>query len=252
MITASAMDELLPEIGIPIHEPPFTVLGRLHAIASALGMVAAFEPWCLLNSAPGTLLVIKHPVLSDGHGPFAQVIADSPEVQRLRVGVRAVRWQPDDPPKYASYVRAAKELLQPFLRRYRKTHGHLYRLGIPQAKSLERRLPLGARHVFDCFVKLANYTSLHPSDWDRFYSFIYYCHLHRVSCTSSELNRLLRRAGFDEKHSDDLAAIYSHARKILKPQWPGHGVWWSHNNTLATGRPGESGMIETRRMQWRI
>jgi len=220
------VDDILPAIGIAIREPPFTVLGRLHALASTQALHVSFKPW-RLGHTPGRILEVAPAVALDHRGLLAQLIADTSEVERLRVGILADKWKPD-PPTYASYVRAAKEVLQPLLRAYQKRHGQLYRLGIPLRRSLKRRLPTGARTVLGSFTSLANKTTLHPLDWQRFYSFIYYCHVHRVSCGCDDLRQLLVGAGFREEKADHLANIYYHGRGLLKPEWPGHRAWWPH------------------------
>ncbi len=80
----------------------------------------------------------------------------------------------------------------------------------------EPRLPRKAQMQFDSFVNLANMTTLHPNDWDRFYAFICHSHKHALKLNETELERLLVKAGFSEEKAKKLSHVYLHGRRILQ------------------------------------
>lgn len=218
------MEDLLPDITIAIREALFSVLDRIRVIAENAGLRATVESWGFTEDT-GRMLVLTPATVTGGHESLSvQVIAENDQVQRLCVEVRASDWRPD-PPTYEVYLTAAKEVLQPLLRKYSQGYPEQYRLGIPQRQSLEPSLPPGARAKFDCFVNSANKSILHPLDWQRFYFFIGHCHATRVHCNPSELRRLLVHAGFSEEYAEKLAEVYDHGRRLLKPGWPSRPDW---------------------------
>ena len=221
------MEDPLPEIRLTVQEAPFMVLERLQAIPSAEKMTVSIEriPGSR-GSGPGRMLVATPSGQYVHEGLLCQFIAEAPETAQLRVCLRACRWQPDDPPTYAIYTQAAKEVVKPLLDAYALQHGRRYRLRIPSRSSLEPHLPAGTNQMLCSFTRLANKTTLHHLDWDRFYRFIRHCHNHRVRCEFGDLRRLLVKAGFDEEKAERLADIYHHGRSILRPDWPPGNRRW--------------------------
>lgn len=229
------MDEPLPRIRIPLREPPFAVLERLHVIALSLGMTADFEPWLLVGSDAGRMLVIT-PAEGFRHMELhAKLIADNPSVNCLHVRILALGWEPDDPPKHATYLRAAKDLLQPLLVAYRRNHGLRYRLGIHIPRLQRRCIPQEARQRLDLFIHHANFSVLASSDWDLFYAFIRHCHNRRVLMDPWELKVWLKQAGFDEERASSLSNIYRHGRGILQRRLPTVGPSSRAPDTATTG-----------------
>jgi len=79
-------------------------------------------------------------------------------------------------------------------------------------------IPPGAKKLFDFFLSNANFDSLHPNDYDRFYEFICYCYKHAVKLNEVDIENLLLRRGFEPNWSGKakcLAHLYLHGRGIL-------------------------------------
>jgi hypothetical protein len=65
------------------------------------------------------------------------------------------------------------------------------------------------------FALLANKSSVHPLDWNRFYQFIVYAHQRRIGWDASDVAQKLKAFGFSEPKAQYMAEAYWHARCAL-------------------------------------
>ena len=215
------MKDRLPAISIKLDASPEEFLRRMETLVRELGEVLASreerpegppEPVPIPRDAVPLLL---RPLLLSQHRELTGRLTPTPgPVPRIAVEVRAVRWNPE-PPTYAVYVAAARELFTPLLRQYnRKYHARL-RLRIASPAATGPRLPLLALQLFNAFADPANKSALRHRDWQRFYAFIAHVTGHNVHVTRDDIHRLLVAAGFSVEHAADLADIFEHGRRLL-------------------------------------
>ena len=82
--------------------------------------------------------------------------------------------------------------------------------------------------LFDAFTNLANKSTLHPFDWNRFYAFLCAAHRFRSRLSGSDVKELLLAQGFQEDYASDIAEVYEHGRAIISKSkgalfaYPGH------------------------------
>ncbi len=124
----------------------------------------------------------------------------------VAVEVRAGRWDPA-PPTYAVYCEAARGLAGPMLAALNRENSTRYRLRIE--RSTVGRFKTSQRTVLllDRFALLANKSSLHPLDWNRFYQLV---HESRQQIPEPEMRSLLGRRGFSRESAQNLAELYVH------------------------------------------
>lgn len=65
------------------------------------------------------------------------------------------------------------------------------------------------------FAMLANRSSLHPRDWERFYAFVSVAARYRVGWDHHVVARRLIGSGFNEELARELGEIYWHCRCLL-------------------------------------
>jgi hypothetical protein len=65
------------------------------------------------------------------------------------------------------------------------------------------------------FAALANRSSLHPLDWERFYGFVSLAAKYQVGWDHHDLARRLAEFGFSEERARELGEIYWHCRCLL-------------------------------------
>jgi hypothetical protein len=144
-----------------------------------------------------------------------QLISERADLPRIEVELRALRWSPE-PPTTDSYTTAARAMVSPMLAAYNRIHSTRYRLRIQ--KGTRRAFRLSARTAFliDRFATLANTTSLHPRDWERFYQLVY---MSRQKIPETHLRSMLVRNGFSPEKAERLTDLYTHlwAFKRLRP-----------------------------------
>lgn len=80
------------------------------------------------------------------------------------------------------------------------------------------------------FALLANQSSLHPYDWNRFYGFISIAHRLRCKWGHYKVKALLCEYGLKPEKAERLAEAYWHARCVLyirgkDCRTPGYGKW---------------------------
>lgn len=128
--------------------------------------------------------------------------------ERISVEVRASRWLPDDPPTYATYVQAAKDIASPILKAYNSRHNTLYRLRIQSQSSLVPKLTPAAEKLFLSFIRHANTSALHPLDWQRMYRFVWKSR--GVPLHEEDMAALLEKHGFTSEYAARVASICVH------------------------------------------
>jgi len=148
-------------------------------------------------------------------GLIGQVIIDPHDQTRAKLEVRAARWEPD-PPTYDVYVDTAQNLFNPILETYNRLYHSRIRMCIQSKEDTEPKLPPLASRVFERFTQLANKDALHPTDWGRFYFFIWHCASHNMSLDEDDVFRLLVMSGFEEETATHIADIYYHGFSLIK------------------------------------
>ncbi|MFC1905733.1 hypothetical protein ACFLXL_02870 [Chloroflexota bacterium] len=217
------MTERLPKITVKPDVTPDEFIRRLLALANMQ------ETWNVKNSnvtetdiISDILLEISDKAASKFNVPqdIMLHIGYFPRLDsnRVRVQMLARNWA-DVTPTYESYVKAAN-LAKPFLSLYNKQFKARVRLNIQTREYLIPKLSPLVEMYFSSFVSLANKVSLHPTDWDLFYGFIYISHRLRCKLTESDIAYLLNRAGFDIDYARHIASVYQHGRNLLKGGCP--------------------------------
>jgi hypothetical protein len=200
------MRQYLPPIDISLRENPTEFLNKMAVIA----MAANFK----IERRQDTfgkdhldILNMWFQGLSPHQGLGVQLISRSDLELRVAVEVRAQTWNPDEP-TYDVYVSAAKDLVTPLLQRYNKQTGSRLRLRIPSQKQLVPRLTPHSERLFKRFAVLANTSSLHYLDWQRFYEFVHGSRTKALDET--EMARLLMEHGFSREYAEHISSIYEH------------------------------------------
>ena len=89
-------------------------------------------------------------------------------------------------------------------------------MDIQTKAQLEPHLPPDAQKVFTSFANLANKSSLHPFDYERFYAFIWHCHVNGVEIGEGGVQRLLMAVGFTEEKAEYLADVFQNGIDLLR------------------------------------
>ena len=208
------MKDRLPAISIKLDTTPGEFLQRMEALARELGEVIAEREERPEGPPEAAPLLLKPILLSPHRGLAGRLTPARGSASRIAAEVRAARWNPE-PPTYAAYVAAARELFIPLLRQYnRKYHARL-RLRIASRAATEPRLPPLSLELFNAFADPANKSALRDRDWQRFYAFIGHITGHNVHLSRDDMHRLLVGAGFSVEHAADLADIFEHGRRLL-------------------------------------
>jgi hypothetical protein len=98
-------------------------------------------------------------------------------------------------------------LIGPLLKLYNQQKRSRLRLRVEKANRREPRLPPQTSKLFKRFAVLANHSSLHPLDWQRFYEFV---RLSRGEASEPTLAALLVKEGFSRSKAEYVADIYGH------------------------------------------
>ncbi len=124
----------------------------------------------------------------------------------IRVELTAHRWAPD-PPTYDAYAEAAQAMIKPLLSAWNKARGTRYRLRIERRGAGGWQATPRTCDLVERFGVLANTTSLHPLDWQRFYRLV---KEGRQEIPEPTLRAMLSRHGFSPQKAGDLAELYGH------------------------------------------
>lgn len=136
-----------------------------------------------------------------------QLLAWSDEPDRVKVEVRAQRWNPH-PPTYAEYVSAARQLVAPLLAEFNRESGARVRLRVKSRRQLAPRLSPKSAQLFERFAANANTGMLHHLDWIRFYEFV--LGSRSKPLPEDQMARLLVQHGFTDEYAMHVAEIYGH------------------------------------------
>lgn len=201
----------LPNIDIAVSGERSVFLERMAELAEASGF--AVERRSL--SAGGAEWVAINVRASDGgelEGLGFQVISRSDVPGRVLIEVRAARWGGGHPTRQA-YVEAARALVGPLLRAYNRGAGTRHRLRIARDRGAYRISPKTAE-LIDRFGVLANTSSLHPLDWERFYAIV---RESRQQVPDGVLRARLEPHGFRLETIDRLVELYGHLWAYKRP-----------------------------------
>lgn len=195
----------LPDIDIAVHDPRSTI-DALASLAEAdksltverLDALFGYKEWYIVNFRS-----LKSGPHEQGGG---QLIARPDQPGRVVVEMRAARWAPD-PPTRGAYVTAARKLFGPLLRAYNQAYSCSCRLRVARPRKLGSSVSPRTRTLIDRFAILANPTSLHPRDWDRFYGIVKES---RQEARKEDVRAILVGHEFSFERGDQLAELYEH------------------------------------------
>lgn len=193
--------ETLPDIDIAIKEQPREFLRRMVSIAREMTRFKIEENYDGLGLEGWDVINFQLPSDEDERGAGGQLIAYDKKPSRIRVEMRA----PTDFTR-ESYIEFARNMFGPVLKRYNRDFCAKYRLrieGTPQPF----KLPAKSSELFSRFCKLANTSTLHPYDWQRFYAFV---RQNRTFIPEHEMQYLLMKSGFSREYASDITSIYLH------------------------------------------
>lgn len=210
--TSNYMRDRLPNITINIDVAAEVFLDRLEDIAIKSD---EFDVRRLSYSDGYQILNLKYRSISPHKELSGQILTKPSVAESVRVEVRAAKWQPK-PPTFETYVEAAKTIFQPLLKEYNKQYSSRRRLNVQSKADTEFRLPPKARQIFDYFMIQANKENLHPTDWENFYNFIWFCASYNVRASHEDIQSLLVKEGFARGYAEYIADIFTHGFEIAK------------------------------------
>lgn len=135
-----------------------------------------------------------------------QFISKDIDLRRVEVELRAFRWAPDPPTAFV-YVDAAQSLVAPILTEYNRAYGTQYRLRVEKRSRSEFKISARTGALIDRFAVLANRSSLHPLDWERFYRLV---EESRQEVPGPQMRAVLVGHGFSPEEAGRLADVYAH------------------------------------------
>jgi hypothetical protein len=210
MIEAKVVQSL-PEIDIAVSGERSTFLERIAELAEASGFAverrslsAGSVDWAAINFRASD---------SGEHESLGfQVISRTDVPGRVLIEVRAAQWVGEHPTRQA-YVEAARALVGPLLRAYNLDAGTRHRLRIARGGGAYR-ISTRTAELIDHFGVLANTSSLHPLDWERFYAIV---RGSRQQVPDGVLRERLKLHGFSREALDRLVELYGH---LWAYKWP--------------------------------
>ena len=195
----------LPAIDIAISHPSREFLEAIAEIAEASDEFRVERHRDALGE-PGSDVVNFRYLRRSPHVDVGGQLISRAGSKRVSVEMRASRWMPD-PPTRDIYCAVAKELIGPLLTAYNRARKTRYRLRIEKAAHAEPTLPPEAAKLFSTFATLANTSSLHPVDWQRFYEFV---RNSRTEISEEDMTALLVKSGVDAPYAEHISGIYRH------------------------------------------
>lgn len=200
------MAEVLPAIDIAISVEPLLFLERMADLAEPAGMFRVERHSTSVGDRRMDVVNFRLQAASvhDDHG--FQLITHDDRPGRVQVEMRASLWSPD-PPTAAVYSEAAQTLAGDLLKQYNRDFGtrHRLRIGTPQGKGFA--MSERTATMLERFTILANTSSLHFYDWQRFYALVREA---RQEIPGHVFRARLIEAGFSGQRSAELAEIYAH------------------------------------------
>jgi len=200
------MRELLPNIDIGVRVEATEFLEQMAVLGENSGKFQV-ERHCIHPGQRRTDIVNFRLIgqsIHEGHG--FQLIAYDDRPGRVNVEMRAVRWLPD-PPTKAVYIEAAHGLAGELLRQYNREFDSRYRLRIGARHGKAFAMSERTTTLLERFTILANTSSLHFYDWQRFYALV---REGRQEIPDYLLRSHLTKAGFSTQRAVELVEIYTH------------------------------------------
>ena len=206
------MAELLPNIDIAVSVELAEFLERMAGLGEESGKFQV-ERHSILPGKYRTDIVnfrLTVECIHEDHG--FQLIAYDDRPGRVNVEMRAALWSPD-PPTKAIYVEAAQGLVGDLLRQYKREFSERYRLQIGASQGKTFAMSARTTTLLERFTILANTTSLHFYDWQRFYALV---REGRQEIPDYLLRSHVTNVGFSSQRTAELAEIYMHLRAFKK------------------------------------
>lgn len=212
---SNVLSESLPGIDIAVAVEQRQFLERMAVIAEQSGQFKVERHFDAINNGALDIVNFRYLGRSPHDGVGGQLIGRDDRPGRILVEMRAEHWDPELPTR-AVYRAAADDLMLPLLRAYNCTFGARYRFRV-QKPGLKGFVPSPLTiTLFDRFAILANTHSLHPLDWDRFYTFV---RESRQEIPGHELRAMLVARGFSRDKAEHLAEIYAHLWNFKRRKW---------------------------------
>ena len=140
------------------------------------------------------------------------VSVESKQLRLIRIDARA-DWK-KEPPSPEFYDTIISKYFMPYLENYNKQYKATLELEQGPLHTGRSNLPTEATTLFNRFVAVS-LRKYKPPEWDSLYRFIHHCHAYKIKLGTSELIYFLRRAGFTEESSKQIAKVYAHGRNVL-------------------------------------
>lgn len=209
-----ALAEFLPDIDIAVSIEPLEFLERMAVIAEQSGRIAVERRYDPLGNSK--LDVVNLRLLGSGSDSEfgGQLIARDDRPGRVLVEMRA-GWGPGRPTR-ATYCASATELILPLLKVYNRDYAARHRLRVQKTGRRGYKLSAQTKTLFERFAVLANTSSLHKLDWDRFYAFV---RESRQELPEPEVEAMLIEHGFSKQSAGRLADIYVHLWAFKRARW---------------------------------
>ncbi len=206
------MAELLPGIDIGVRIEATEFLEHMAGLGEKSGKFQV-ERHSILPGKYRTAIVnfrLSAESIHEEHG--FQLIAYDDRPGRVNVEMRAARWSPD-PPTRTVYVEAAQGLVGNLLRQYNREFSARYRLRIGTRQDNAFSMSERTTKLLQRFTILANTSSLHFYDWQRFYALV---REGRQEIPDYLLRSHLTKEGFSPHRASELAEIYMHLWEFKK------------------------------------
>ena len=200
------MAEVLPGIDIAVSVNPVLFLKRMADLGHQAGKFKVERHSTSLGERRMDIVNFRLQTKSVHEGDGFQLIAQDERSMRVNVEARAYHWSPD-PPTKAVYVEAARDLAGNLLKQYNQAYGTRHRLRIAQRMDIPFRMTERTATLLKRFTVLANTSSLHFYDWQRFYALALEG---RQEIPDYVFRSLLIEAGFSSVRAAELAEIYMH------------------------------------------
>lgn len=198
--------EILPKIDVAISTEKRLFLNEISKLLMISGDFTVDLHLDAFNQ-PGFDVLNFCYVRSSPHAGLGGQLIARPEVRgRIAIEMRAAKWSPD-PPTREAYCTAARTLVGSALSSYNRTNGTRYRLRIETLNRKKKELSPQSSKLFNRFALLANKSSLHPLDWERFYEFVRY---NRQKLSEHYVRDALEKFGFSREKAIYIADIYAH------------------------------------------
>lgn len=203
------MRDYLPPIRINVTGPLRRFVAKMADIAEKSGAFTVEQQFDTMGEKGFDVVNLRLTKLSLHKGLGGQLIVQPDAKGAVAVEIRALRWSPDDPPSYETYVAEAKALIDPLLSAYNCEAHTRHRMTVAAKEKLEPKLPSRSAKLFKRFTALANKSGLHPLDWRRFYEFVRDSRM-RTQLPDEDIARLLIKEGFSEQYARHIAEVYGH------------------------------------------